>query len=59
MYNDNNRFFRMALLRYKSIIQLIDPDFEYHKTLEKIDNIINFTYNKIYSDDGLLSKMKE
>ena len=45
--------------KYKSIIQLIDPDFEYHKTLEKIDNIINFTYNKIYSDDGLLSKMKE
>ncbi len=40
-------------------VKLIDPNFEYEKTVKKINDIINYTFDNIFSDEGILIEIQD
>ena len=45
--------------KYEIAVKLIDPNFEYEKTVKKINEIINYTFDNIFSDEGILIEIQD
>ena len=45
--------------KYEIAVKLIDPNFEYEKTVKKINDIVNYTFDNIFSDEGILIEIQD
>ena len=45
--------------KYEIAVKLIDPNFEYEKTVKKINEIINYTFDNIFSNEGILIEIQD
>ena len=45
--------------KYEIAVKLIDPNFEYERTVKKINEIINYTFDNIFSDEGILIEIQD